>query len=89
MLQTAALERDIEFQKARVQRLQGRIIASHEFTQQSDQSINTQEEHLAQIEAEMAELKQIADAAGAGTLVPDLIILLNQSTVCFLSPFSP
>ncbi|CAM6011597.1 unnamed protein product [Sphagnum balticum] len=38
------------------------------------------EEHLAQIEAEMAELKQIADAAGAGTLVPDLVILLNQST---------
>jgi hypothetical protein len=35
---------------------------------------------LAQIEAEMAELKQIADAAGAGTLVPDLVILLNQST---------
>jgi len=41
--QAAALERDIEFQKARVQRLQGRIIASHEFTQQSDQSINAQE----------------------------------------------
>jgi septal ring factor EnvC (AmiA/AmiB activator) len=89
MLQTAALERDIEFQKARVERLQGQITASHEFTQQADQSINTQEEHLAQIEAEMAELKQIADAAGAGTLVPDLVILLNQSTVCFLSPFSP
>jgi hypothetical protein len=44
---------------------------------------------LAQIEAEMAELKQIADAAGAGTLVSHLVILLNQSTVCFLSPFSP
>lgn len=46
MLQAAALERDIEFQKARVQRLQGRIIASHEFTQQSDQSINAQVLHI-------------------------------------------
>jgi hypothetical protein len=46
MLQAAALERDIEFQKARVQRLQGQIIASHEFTQQSDQSINAQVLHI-------------------------------------------
>jgi hypothetical protein len=44
---------------------------------------------LAQIEAEMAELEQIAAGGGAGTLVSDLVILLNQSKVCFLSPFSP
>jgi len=46
MLQTAALERDIEFQKARVERLQGQMTASHEFTQQADQSINTQVLHI-------------------------------------------
>jgi hypothetical protein len=46
MLQTAALERDIEFQKGRVERLHGRIAASHEFTQQADQSINAQVLHI-------------------------------------------
>lgn len=44
--------------------------------------LGRQEERWAEIVAERAELQQAVDAAGAGSLVQDLIALLDQSMVC-------
>ena len=44
--------------------------------------LGRQEERWAEIVAERAELQQAVNAAGAGSLVQDLITLLDQSMVC-------
>lgn len=77
--QTAALEKQIEFQKARMEQLQIKKNSAVSAAEEIDVSIRKQEEHWAELVAERAELQRAVDDAGAGPVVKNTITLLQRT----------
>lgn len=78
-IDSAALEKQLEFQKARIAQLQVKKDSAVSAADEISLSIKKQEEQLAELVAEREELQHAADDAGAGLVIKDIISLLKET----------